>query len=238
MRASDLEGTVENNIVNAWSSIGREKKIVTGRGIGNSTPPILNTDTMGADNIPFVRMGTGSKSRKNGNFFDMGTLRFNPTNGVTVIVCIRFSASVKPRYERIFQLGHDDGVHLAIGRYKNDDQFYFTGRMNVNGKNVRKQKQFNTITPGYWEVLAFRILEKNITLFKNNGIDYQNTDLPLGMLSDTLSPCLLGFSQAGNNDEYPGFDLREILIYDKGLPDNQLYTVRNMLNEKYKLQYM
>lgn len=236
LRAADLPGTVENNIVNAWLSIGQEKKIMTGRGIGNSTPPVLNTDT--ADNTPFVRMGTGGKSKKNGNFFDMGTLKFNPSRGATFIVCIRFSAAVKPRYERIIQLGHDDGVHLAIGRYKNDDEFYFTGRVNVNGSLVRKQKRFNSITPGYWEVLAFRILEKNITLFKNNGVDYQDTDLPLGRLSDTLAPCLIGFSQAGNNDEYPSFDLREILIYDKGLTDTQLNTVRNMLNEKYKLQYM
>jgi hypothetical protein len=221
LRSDELASSANNTTLAVWKGAA-DGANATGFAVGTaSLPTVVNTE-----GAPFVRLGTGTSSTVNGNYFNFGSRTFNlaTTGGMTIIAVVRFRSVGS--YERVLDFGNgpsSDNIMLLRQITGNELRgSYYVG-------STEYKNAVDTITTGYWQVAAFRFTATEQSMFKAGNIEA--TGASAAMTSRTLANTYVGRSNW--NDAYANLDIRELQVYDVALSDAQVAALRLSLIAKY-----
>lgn len=221
-RIDELSSATDASSVTSWASA---VNAITGTSYavgGSANPKYIKT----GDINPYVRF-SGSSSTI-GNYLDFGAQTFNmSTNaGITIIACFRFRTSPNT-YERIFDIGNANNTDSILVAKLTTGTLAMSYR---NGTTPTENNDIATVTLDNWQICAFRFITNEQAFFNLTTTTKRSntTTLP----DRSFINCYIGKSFY-SSDPYANIDMREFLMYDKGLSDSEINTVLSYLNAKY-----
>lgn len=218
LRASDLT-TADGATISTWPSV-TNGKTATGYGAGTSGLPVMNRTEM----YPFVRLGTGTVSTTNGSYFNLGAQTMNISNnsGFTIVACVRFRSAAT--WERIIDFGNgENNDNIILARYSSGTQFSSAYRNGTTSTSL----ETGTITGG-WQTVAARFISGEIAFIEGSKTTATNQTIANKSFTNTY----IGRSH-WSVDNYANIDIREIMIYEGGLTDSQISSVRSYMNSRF-----
>lgn len=223
IRVDELSGFSSGTAVTSWTGMANGVN-ATGVGVGMSAPVYTVSG-----NERFVRFGNGTSSSTIGNYFHFGTQTFNiaTKEGFTVFAIVRFGTV--STFERIIDFANGaPSDNIWLGRQNNTSNLMFE----VYNGTVAVSNVVGTITGG-WSVVIGRLFPNEVLLTNTSTL---NKTFPTYSLTNrTLTNTFVGRS-AWSSDSYANFDLRELVIYDRVMADDELLIIRAILLSKYSLQ--
>lgn len=224
LRAQDLTSIADNGQITTWTSFVNGV-VATGSLAGTATRPVLRRTL---ETYPFVRMGTGTSSSTNGNFFNFGsqTYNFATNGGMTVIANVRFYSTAS--WERLFDFGNGQGVDNVLFARNGTSTNFTTSYRNGSTETV---VTYSGAVTGTWQSIATRISSTEMTIYDSLG-EKVTSALTIPLQNRTFSNTFIGRSHWAF-DGYANIDIRELLIYDGALPDDIIRRYIQVLNNKF-----
>lgn len=225
LRASDLSSLAHDATVATWTG-NNSTHTATGYTTSGSTLPLFKKTT---ETYPFVRLGTGITNNYSGNHFDFGAQTFNiATNaGFTCVANFRFYGTASA-WERLICFGRGaNNDNVVVTRW---DATTSSGLSYRNGVSSSPDIQIGTFSQNTWQTVAYRFKSNEVAVFQN-GTKSTNTSSMPALTNKSWLNTFIGKSEWGN--PYANLDLREIMIYDKGLTDTETNDVISYMNNKY-----
>jgi hypothetical protein len=224
IRVDELSGLSSGTAVTSWTGMANGVNAI-GVGIGMSAPVYTVSG-----NERFVRFGNGTSSTTIGNYFHFGTQTFNMATkeGCTVFAVVRFGTVSS--WERVIDFG--DGApnnNIILGRFGSTSNLFFQLYNGVTEAGINTQ---NSVIGNNWMVVVCRLFPNEVLLTTTSTL---NKTFP----TYTLNNRTFGNTYVGRSnwpDAYANFDLRELVIYDRVMEDDELLIVRAILLSKYNLQ--
>jgi hypothetical protein len=183
----------------------------------------------------YVRIGTGVSSTVNGNWLNLGSYSFNAltNDGFTFIGVVKWWGDIT-QFGRVFDFGNGQSSNNII-LYRQSTNLNYASIW-WNGSS-RSDYFHNTFTRDVWDVIAIRF-RTNERYFSNmNGANIktvQDTNLNLAMTDRTLNNTYIGRSHW--NEAFANLDIREFMVFDKGLEITEIENIRKQLITKYNLE--
>jgi hypothetical protein len=223
VRMDELAGLSHNADVTNWPGVTNGYN-ATGVAVGTGgNPKYFSTGQW--DSFPFVRLGTGTNSSTNGNYFSFGTqaLNIGDGGGFSFAAMVRFYSLAT--FERLFDFGNgQDNNNILCYRTASSADFAF----NILNGSTQYFINLTPISRG-WMILSGRINSSQVS-FNESGTPV--TASYSGLANRTLTNMWVGRSN-WSTDGYANMDLRELLIYDRSLTDAELGYLRIYLQQKY-----
>lgn len=207
----------------------------TGYGVGGSAGPIYDTST-GNPHIAF-----NGVSSTVGDYLDYGSTTWNiATNGgFTFIGMVRFNTITSSR-ERVFNLYKSGGTEvltrLLLARVgtTNTISVYIGNLTTLSALTVT-----NGIVNGSWQIFACRVQNEGVDTWRIslwiNNIKTTGSTFTMSMNDLITTNSYIGRSDIAG-DIYSDIDYRELLFYNSALPDAQINTLYQYLDNKYNNQ--
>ena len=207
----------------------------TGYGVGGSAGPIYDTST-GNPHIAF-----NGVSSTVGDYLDYGSTTWNiATNGgFTFIGMVRFN-TITSSWERVFNLYKSGGTEvltrLLLARVgtTNTISVYIGNLTTLSALTVT-----NGIVNGSWQIFACRVQNEGVDTWRIslwiNNIKTTGSTFTMSMNDLITTNSYIGRSDIAG-DIYSDIDYRELLFYNSALPDAQINTLYQYLDNKYNNQ--
>jgi hypothetical protein len=190
----------------------------TGYNAGTATLPTVNR----SEALPFVRLGTGTVSTTNGNWFNFGTrtLNLGTNGGFTFVGRVRFYGNNHGAWERIFDFGNnvannDDG--LFMNRY--DTSANIMAEVNNGGTRHLLIQTNNAIVNGQWRIYSLRASGTSAQMWAD-GVLLETITIS-ALINRTVTFSYIGRTHY-SGDAYANIDINELRFYDRALSDAEL----------------
>lgn len=227
IRAEDLIQE-HNATISSWPGLPNTPT-ATGSSTGSSSLPKILRD----EAFPYVRLGTGTDSTSNGNWFNFGAQTFSlATNGgMTVFAVVRKWGPGGSMGWAPVLMDFNSGVttdNITIA------QFNTTGNWGITYYNgsTGSSAQFSAQTDNQWQVIAVRYASTTATFINNAGVSSSGAILSVNNKSHTNT--FVGKAVWGGIS-YANIDIREFMVFDRGLTDADMINIRNYLASKYSI---
>lgn len=228
-RADDLSSLAQGAGVSSWPCVGPVyNRTMTGVAVGTGGLPIFHKTT---ETHPFIRLGTGSASSTNGNYFNCGSHTFNIGNkgGFTFICQVRFRG-VAVSYERIIELMEAFGSANNLIHMTRSDLTTALYSAYCVGASAYGTADTNVAAiTGGWQTIAMRVTAEDITNF------YGTSKYMLvhngGLTNRTFGAMYIGTGR-NTGDQHANIDIRDLAFYDRALSDEQIVDVRTYFESR------
>lgn len=230
LNASSLE--LENKTeIDEWPS--KSPGTITGKsylyGTAKIRPKYYNNEE-----YPFVRMSDSSGGVLNGSFINFGNMDINASSGITIAFCIRpMSLHGYERYLTfvITNPEYSYGIWISRNNTSNNFQVILLDSSGAGALGNWPMYNNNNIV-NKWIYFAVRI---NAVSCKINDISGMTTYTPISGISNfvTNNTKIGACGPLEYPTDFPVFDIRDFLYYDRFLSDSEIDTVINNFKSSY-----
>lgn len=227
IRSDEIAGLPTDTALSTWpSALGSN---ATGNKAGTASLPLVKRDGGRA----YVRLGTPGANNDitNGNWFDFGSqlFRLSTNGGFTMVCMVRFYSSTAGLFERLIDFGSGGpNNNITMGRHLTNTTMYATL---INVSTYVADLASKPDIPTSWQVVAYRVIPNELAVWV--GTD-KRTKAGAIMTDRTLTGTFIGKSQWGGDNSYANLDIREMMVFDRGLSDAEIGNLRTYLTNKYR----
>jgi hypothetical protein len=223
LRSSNGVQLGSGNLVTSWVD-SVNNAVATAYKMGSTNYPTLDTTT---ESVPFIKLGTDTQSETNGNYFDFGQTTFTKSLGFTMIAVVRFRSLAK--WERIVDFANGlEGDTIVLSRYDVD------GHLRFYDSDTNTQVRKDNCVTNQWNIYAGTITSSSISCYANTITPV--TVINTGTLIDkTYDKTSIGRTNFKLWAYYANIDIRDIMIYEKGLSNSDISEIITRLKETYSI---